>query len=342
MSGVLNLNFIDKKKGRFLTVMPRTRSEYQRFREQLQAGKIVWQKVLTKPHPKGKDFPDVVISGYEEKSSDGFRLLWYHSTLKQKRDRRARHKKVAKALEKLRDLRPRGRGKGFTSEEAARQRAEKVLDQTKTKNLVDVNLEVIELTKKVQTTRGPKGPNTEYREETKRYYRVIPSQNEAAIKEAEKCDGIFPLITNDKELTHESALGKYKYQPFSEKRHHELKSVFGLIPLELEKPERIECLLWLYHVVEQIQALIERTVREQMKEQQVKSLPVYPESRHCMHPTTRVIRDSLGGHARFRMLAGDGTLLQEFHTPVSDAMKCIIDFLGVDPAVYGLAGSHGE
>ena len=60
------------------------------------------------------------------------------------------------------------------------------------------------------------------------------------------CDGLFPLMTNDEGLTLKEALGKYKYQPFVEKRHEQLKTVFGVAPVWLKNVERVSSLLWLY------------------------------------------------------------------------------------------------
>ncbi len=48
------------------------------------------------------------------------------------------------------------------------------------------------------------------------------------------CDGLFPLMTNEEKLSLKEALLKYKYQPFVEKRHEQLKSVFGVTPMWLK------------------------------------------------------------------------------------------------------------
>jgi transposase len=331
-----NMTLIDQKKGRFLTVMPKTRAEYNGFRQCLQAGQISWTEVCRKPHPRKKKGPVVVISGYEEKSAEGFRLLWYHSPPKEKRDRKTRNDKLAKTKKILEGLRPRGRGKGFASEEAARAKAEKVLEKSKTKEWLRVNIVAVETTRLVQTMPGRPGANTLYREEKKTVYRILAEEDRQALTQAEKCDGIFPLMTNDKSLTQEGALKKYKYQAYSEKRHQQLKSVFKVTPLWLKTGKRIESLVWLYHLVELIQALIERTVRQQMKAQKVKSLRLYHEGRPCKKPTTELIRDALSKHKRYRLLSQTQEVLHEMHDPVSEPMRHVIEFLGVDLSTYGL------
>ncbi len=41
-------------------------------------------------------------------------------------------------------------------------------------------------------------------------------------------------MTNDKSLSLKQALKKYKYQPYAEKRHEQMKSVFQVMPLWLK------------------------------------------------------------------------------------------------------------
>jgi hypothetical protein len=55
----------------------------------------------------------------------------------------------------------------------------------------------------------------------------------AAVAADALCDGLFPLVTNDETLGLKEALAKYKYQPFVEKRHEQLKSVFRVAPVWL-------------------------------------------------------------------------------------------------------------
>ena len=83
-------------------------------------------------------------------------------------------------------------------------------------------------------------------------------------------------MTNDKSLSLKQALKKYKYQPYAEKRHEQMKSVFRVMPLWLKNSARVESLLWLYHLVDLVQALLEREVRQQMKKAGIASLLCTP------------------------------------------------------------------
>src|SRR6202011_1288806 len=97
------------------------------------------------------------------------------------------------------------------------------------------------------------------------------ASNEAALQRAARCDGLFALMSNDKSLSVQTALQKYKYQPYAEKRHQQLKSVFAVRPVWLKNAKRVESFLWLYHLVELVQALLEREVRQQMQEAGIES-----------------------------------------------------------------------
>jgi hypothetical protein len=134
----------------------------------------------------------------------------------------------------------------------------------------------------------------------------------------------------------DEALAKYKYQPFVEKRHEQLKSVFGVAPVWLKSPRHVASLLWLYFVVELVQALIEREVRRQMRAQGVRRLNLYPEGRASEAPTTALIFGALEGHRRHRLFNGQGQLLRTFQDEVAAPIRHVLELLGVDGAAYGL------
>ena len=144
------------------------------------------------------------------------------------------------------------------------------------------------------------------------------------------------MLTNDEGLSLEEALGKYKYQPFVEKRHEQLKSVFGVAPVWLKNVGRVASLLWLYYVVELVQALLEREVRRRMAETAVASLALYPEGRASGAPTAGLVFGVLEGHRRHRLLDEQGQELRRFHDPLTEAAQDMVALLGVDQAAYGL------
>jgi hypothetical protein len=105
----------------------------------------------------------------------------------------------------------------------------------------------------------------------------------------------------------------------------------------LKNVGRVASLLWLYYVVELVQALVEREVRRQMAAREVTSLALYPERRASELPTAALVFSALEGLRRHRLLNGDGQELRRFHDGLPEAGEQVLRLLGVDTAPYGLA-----
>lgn len=333
-----NMSLIAQNDGRFLTVMPRTRAEDARFRTWVRNNSVNWSLVYRQANPRGKDKPEVVYHGFEDAqgSQEGYRILWYLSSQKQQRDQETRQKKLHKTRKRLEQLRPRGRGPAFATAAAARAAAERVLHESGVQEFLCVSIAEEVQTEQVQVGPGRPGPSTQYQQVQTKTYKIRIADNTVALLQAEKCDGLFPLMTNDKQLSVAEALAKYKYQPYAEKRHEQLKSVFGVRPVWLKSASRVESLLWLYHVVELIQALLEREVRQHMDQEEIESLPLYPEDRQSPAPTAELVLRLLHGQRRYQLLSAPGEVSHTFHDPLPEVARQVLDFLGIDRAVYGL------
>jgi hypothetical protein len=70
------------------------------------------------------------------------------------------------------------------------------------------------------------------------------------------------------------------------------KSVLEVAPVFLEKPRRIEAMMFLYFIALMLVSLIERRIRLEMQQQQIKSLPMRPDGSHTEKPTWRTLRDT--------------------------------------------------
>lgn len=334
-----NLTYIAGQGGRFLTVLPRTRSEAAWFEDQLQHQDLPWLEVRRTPHRRRKTGPDHVYHGVEslQPTREGYRVLWYRSSQKQTEDARRRQDRIARARERLSRLRPRGRSGRWRSEAALRAAAQRVLSGYRVGVWLTVSIvERVEVTQR-QRERGRPGPQTAYEQIEERYYELVVAENAAALIAAAKGDGLFPLVTNDKELSLVEVLAKYKYQPFVEKRHEQLKTVFAVAPVWLKNVERVAALLWLYYVVELVQALLERELRQQMTKAGLRELPLYPEERGCAKPTTELVFRSLSRIRRHRLLDAKGEVTRTFHDAVSEVGEVVLNLLGVEREAYGLA-----
>jgi transposase len=333
-----NMSHIATRQGRFLTVLPRTRSEDGFFRDHLQNHPLQWREVHRAPNPRRRDDPDVVYHGVEapRRSSEGYRVLWYRSSQKEEQDRQQRQRRLQRAHARLEGLQAPGRKQRPRTARAAREAAERIRADEQVQRLVRVVIEPEVEQDYRQIGPGRPGPDTEYRQVQTWRYRARFEEDAAALTREARCDGLFPLLTNDEALSLEEALGKYKYQPFVEKRHEQLKSVFGVAPVWLKNVGRIESLLWLYHVVELTQALLEREVRRRMEKESVPSLALYPERRASAAPTAELVLAALEGHRRHRLLDEQGSELRRFHDELPQAAREVLDLLGVERAPYGL------
>jgi transposase len=332
-----NMAYIADRHGRFLTVLPRTRAEDAWFRGYLQEHAVCWREVRREPNPRRSGEPDLVYDGVEssQRTPEGYRLLWYRSSQKRAEDQAQRQTRLARARAWLEGLQAPGRrpfrvhGKALAAGQAA-------LEREQAARWLQVRVQEEVTWEHRQTRPGRPGPDTQYRRVAVRTYRLFFDEDGTAVAADARCDGLFPLVTNDAGLSLEEALEKYKYQPFVEKRHEQLKSVFGVAPVWLKSPRRVASLLWLYFVVELVQALVEREVRRQMATRGVRSLPLYPETRACAAPTASLVFGTLEGHRRHRLFDEQGQLLRTFHDEVPEVAAQVLEMLGVDAGAYGL------
>lgn len=333
-----NMAFIASRHGRFLTVMPRTRAEAGWFRTEVQQQSLTWLEVHREANPRRRSDPDVAYHGVEASrgSSEGYRVLWYRSSQKEEQDRQSRQGRLDRARTRLEDLRTSRRRGVFATAEEARTVGQRILDEEQVQDWLRIEVDEEVQERFAQARAGRPGPNTTYRRVEDKQYRIRLEEDGQALKREALCDGLFPLMTNDKSLSLAEALGKYKYQPFVEKRHEQLKTVFGVAPVWLKNVERVSSLLWLYYVVELVQALVERETRRRMEQEGITSLALYPEQRASSAPTAELVLGVLEGHRRHRLVDEDDVELRRFHDDLSEAAQETLRLLDVNRAAYGL------
>lgn len=331
------LRFIHEQKGTFVTVLPKTRSEDAWFRKYIRENGVSWQEVRRTKNRRSKSEPDDVYDAIEspQRSAEGFRILWYRSSLKAREDQDRRFGKIGVARVKLDLLQSRQAKRRFRDLEEAETAAAKILDDLGVAPYLTVTAEWRTFEEFRQQGSGRPGPNTRYRRDNVTLVFLNVDENTAAIRDAAKYDGIFPLITNSETFTLERTLAIYKYQPFLEKRHEQLKSVFDIAPVFLKNPTRIASMLLLYFLALLVSSLLEREVRRQMKKAKIESLPIYPEERLCKAPTAEVVLDTFSGLRRHRLRDEAGNATHTFHDALPDVAHTLLTLLGVDPSLYG-------
>lgn len=333
-----SMRHIAGKGGRFLTVMPRTRSEDGWFRTDYLLNQLVdWREVRRDRNRCGKNDPDNTYHGFESprRSAEGYRILWYKSSTKVRDDQQRRFQRIGDARRRIEALLlKRGRGKLKTTA-AAQKAADQIIDDLGVGAFLEARAVLRVFHTYRQARRGRPRADTHYEREPVERIDFQFKENAEAIQAAAAADGLFPLITNDNSMTPAEALDKYKYQPFLEKRNEQLKSVLLVAPVHLRNPERIASLLCVYFISLLLYALLEREIRHKMEKHKIPSLPLYPEERLCKRPTANLALTAFAGIRRHRLLDDQGRVLKVFHDPLPPVCQLLLKLLDIDPAHYG-------
>ena len=144
---------------------------------------------------------------------------------------------------------------------------------------------------------------------------------------------MFPLLTNRRTMALKALLEAYRFQPRLEKRHEQLKTVYGVAPVFLKKVTRIEGLLFVYFLALLVEALIEREVRRTMAARELKGLRIYPEGRWCEAPTTDRVFELFTGIQQHRLRDGEREV-QVFRPELTTTQRDVLGLLGVPVEAY--------
>ena len=333
-----NMSYIKQRGGRFISVLPQTRKEDENFRTLIVQQRVSWKEIYRKLDEEDKNRVIDVISLSDQPcvTAEGYRLLWFHSSRKEELDSLSRNNKIERSLLSLSELREKLRSPRTRYKQKANVHAVVEKRLAKFGASCWIKVEVIEFEEEElgQEKPGRPGKDTRYvvkkvRNRFDLHYEIDPLKTtESAMQ-----DGVFPVVTNDKELSPEEVLLAYKKQALVEKRFSQLKTDFEVAPVYLKSASRIEALLCVYFFVLLIQALLERELRKAMKQEGIESLPLYPEERLCRAPTTRRVIDVFDNIRRHELFGPTGEKIQ-FMTEMSSIQKEILRLLGLSPKTF--------
>jgi transposase len=330
------LQTIDSRRGRFITIMPSNRRESAFFHNWLQENAPSWQ-AIARPSPRQSNHPADIYQAVESPipSAEGFRIVWIFSSLKLQRDREARQGKIEKANHALGQFAARLRGPRcrYQSRDKVDQEVQNILTELDAHRWVRYSISEHNEPVYRQERRGRPGTKTRYERRLRRRFELNTEANLPNIEYDARCDGIFPLITNCRDLSMADVLEAYKYQPNLEKRHEQFKSVYDVAPVWLKNEARIEALLFVYFVVMLVQSLIERQLRQAMETNGILSLPLYPEERECRAPSANVIFHTFQGIQQHRLHRA-GILVRTFPPSLSLIQSQILDLLKIPTSAY--------
>lgn len=334
----LNLSHIASYGGKFVTLLPRTRAEDKLFRLRIRKGSHPrWYRLLTVPNKRrSTEPPDVYCSTSEEPSitSEGYRLIWCRSSQKTALDSRAREIELKKAETELFDLGTRlNRGR-------LRSRAEikKAVAAIMSKYVCQPFL-IVKIGYRLQSKTkqlGPGRPKKDAPQRTvrHRFFYLDVQRNKESLRAEARTDGVFPLVTNltSPEASKKKVLLIYKYQPYIEKRHSLLKSELEVAPVYLKKPSRVVGLIHAAYIAMTLDALIERTLRQNMARLGIENLPILPEGRNTKTPTTARLLEIFSGVSWYEFEGEGGPVTFPIYlTPIQ---KKLLELLGMDKSDY--------
>lgn len=340
-----NLATIDQEGGRFLTVVPATWGEHQRFYAWLRTNSAPWVDVLSKKSTRRKTDPPSIYRGYEpaDRTSQGFRMLWFWSSQKAALDRRAREERINRAEQELQEIRARvGKPKSrLKTLEQVTEAAQKVLRERNVEPWITIEVTETQITHEEKAGPGRPGPDSLYRHRIEKSPSLQWQINVHALQEESKVDGVFPLTTNDTKMSMREALDAYKRQPGLENRFSQLKSAFDLRPVLLQNHLRIEAFLYIYFLALLVEALIERETRARMDELGIKALPIYAEERPSEAPTANCLFSLFEGLQRYRIVDKDGRVVERYYGELNKGQRSVLEVLGFSQKAYLTAGEAG-
>ena len=331
-----NMNHIAKEGGRFISVLPDNRKECKEFRELVAKKAVTWEPIWEKKDDEGEVIDTYSIVRQPALSVEGYRMIWFHSTRKAEQDAVARNQQVQRALKRMSSIRQ----KLLSPKSRTRQRAkiqasaEKCLAQFNAQEWIRYSIKSYKHETFHQARPGRPTAATPFVRKVTLRWDLEYELDEAKLAAEAVQDGIFPLITNDLDLSDLDVLQAYKRQPLIEKRFSQLKTDFGVAPVYLKSAHRIAALLCIYFFALLLQALVERELRRAMADNNIESLPLYPEGRSCAAPTTRRVVDLFENIQRHE-LQGEPTGSQHFLTSLSSIQQEVVEIMGMSAAHYG-------
>ena len=334
-----SLEHIAKQGGRFITVLPRNRREDRWFRQFVQVNEPPWEEAVRRPNPRRRSGPEDVWKVVQAPlpSKEGYRIVWIWNSLMALEDDDGRQARIEKAWLGIERLQTKLQGKRcrLRLREKVEEAAARILKDAGAERWVRVEIAERKEPLFRQEKRGHPGPKTRYLRRERLRFCVAARVKDDVIEADARSDGMFPLITNCKDLSLKKVLEAYKFQPQLEKRHEQLKSVQDMAPVWLKNVTRIEALLFLYFAALLVHALLERELRQGMAREKVESLPLYPEARACRAPSTERILDLFAPLQRHR-LRKHGNVVQVFEPELNKLHRSILALMCLPVSAFRL------
>jgi transposase len=327
-----NLQAISDYGGKFVTIMPRTRREDARFRDDLRQRPARWKALLKVPNRRLHDEPPDVYSTCARAGAtdDGYRLIWIRSSQKARLDAQVRLDGIRKAEIEVGELSLNRRG--LKTARAIRMAVRDILKRRHCATFLSFTVHRYAETSTRYLRRGRPRPNDPVRVIKRTRWRLKLQRNSDALRREAHTDGVFPLVTNLRRQGKREILLIYKYQPYIEKRFSHLKTELEIAPVYLKKPRRVVGLIHAYFIALALVSLIERQVRLGMQRRVIESLPLLPEGRVTETPTAARILETFADVSWYEFERGEETVA--FPIKLSPLQNQLLELLDVPRASY--------
>lgn len=332
----VNLSHIEFYSGQYITIMPRTWKEDQRFRELAREGRLKWRLILKRENNRK---PDSVIDKYYTTTTDyktdcGRRLVWIKSTQKAEIDRHTRTKQIQRTLTDLNRLDTKLNKYNLRRLKDIKNAVNNILNEHQTMGLVDYSIKKRTVMTKTYLNRGRPTASSTTQMKRRIEYHLSYNINKAELTKQSRTDGVFSLLTNNEEKSAKEILEIYKFQSFLENRHSQLKTYLEVTPVFLKNPDRVLALLDVIILSLCVATLMERDLRNGMKRNGLKSIPIYPEERECKYPTAHSIIWVFRNVEKFEIKNQENKVIEYFPPKLTSLQKQILNLMEVPISLY--------
>lgn len=331
-----NLEKINRWEGLFVSVMPRTWKEDGEFRNKVRSDTINWQHILSRSNNLK---PNLKIDHYycapgNYTTAKGYCLYWIRSSQKAEQDRDTRARRIQKALDALNGLQPKLNKYKLKNRKQINVKIRAILKDSYCTGLIEFKINEYRKYNKVRKKRGRPKKGASHKITWTTIFSISFGVKDEAISLEKKVDGVFPLITNlpQEKYKAKRVLEIYKFQPFLEKRHSQIKTYQEVTPVNLKKAERVVAYLHMQVMSLMVATLIERKLRKAMCENSLSSLPIYPEGRNCERPTMFDLVRLFRGVERYEVYEKDDVKI--FPAKLNVIQKKVLELLDVPISTY--------